>query len=335
MLDALADREDVGVGRLHVVVDDDAAVDGEAGLDARGRRSAGCRRRPRPDRLRRPLPSAERHAFDVAVAEDRRRRAAEQHADAELLHLAEQVAGRRPDRAAAPSASAIRCTTVTSQPCTCRPRAASRPSRPPPITTAFGPGPDRRISSRVSSSVRNAKTPSLSSPSIGGIHAELPVASSSVSYGVTLPSSPVTVLARGSTSTMRTPTRRSMSLLAIPLERIDDDVVGGLLAGEHRRQHDAVVVDVRLVAEDGDVELRLVLEDLLEAGHAGHAVADDDQSLHRTRLRRAVRLFRPAPPTACSWARARTGRTRSASPGWRWPRRSGTARTPGPAPPSR
>ena len=32
VLDALADREDVGVGRLHVVVDDDAALDGEAGL---------------------------------------------------------------------------------------------------------------------------------------------------------------------------------------------------------------------------------------------------------------------------------------------------------------
>jgi len=46
---------------------------------------------------------------------------------------------------------------------------------------AFTPGPERSSSARVSSSVRKTKTPSLSSPSIGGIHAELPVASSSVS----------------------------------------------------------------------------------------------------------------------------------------------------------
>ena len=243
-----------GSRRLHVVVDDDAAVDGEAGLAAEldVRPDAG---RDHDEVGVERAAVGERDALDVAVAEDRRRacaRAARGCRASSILPT--QVAARRRDRAAAPSASAIRCTTVTSQPCTCRPRAASRPSRPPPITTALTPGPARRSSSRVSSSVRNAKTPSLSSPSIGGIHAELPVASSSVSYGVTLPSSPVTVLRRGSTSTMRTPTRRSMSLLLIPLERVEHDVVGGLLAGEHRREQDAVVVDVRLVAEDGDVE---------------------------------------------------------------------------------
>ena len=92
------------------------------------------------------------------------------------------------------------------------------------------------------------------------------------------------------------------------------------------------------------LELRRVLEDLLDAGHARHAVADDHQLLHRDRLA-SVRLargrcdrlvpFRPLDPhgaTACSWARARSDRTRSASPGWRWPRRSGTARRPGRAP---
>ena len=55
----------------------------------------------------------------------------------------------------------------------------------------------------MSSSVRKANTPSLSSPAIGGIHAELPVASSSVSYGVTVPSCAVTVFATGSTSVTR------------------------------------------------------------------------------------------------------------------------------------
>ena len=71
---------------------------------------------------------------------------------------------------------------------------------------------------------------------------------------------------------------------AIPLLGVNDDLVGGLLAGEDRRQHHAVVVDVRLVAEDGDAELRLVLEDLLDARHARHSVADHDEALHRTLL---------------------------------------------------
>ena len=56
------------------------------------------------------------------------------------------------------------------------------------MTTAFTPGAARSRSVRVSSSVRNGNTPSLSSPWIGGIHALLPVASSSVSYGVIDPS---------------------------------------------------------------------------------------------------------------------------------------------------
>src|SRR5258708_1065623 len=73
----------------------------------------------------------------------------------------------------------IRCTTATSHPWTCRPRAASSPRRPPPMTTAFTPAPARPRRARVSSRVRNTKTPSLSSPGMDGIHPELPVATSS------------------------------------------------------------------------------------------------------------------------------------------------------------
>ena len=49
------------------------------------------------------------------------------------------------------------------------------------MTMALRPLPERSISARVSSRVRNANTPSLSSPSIGGMKALLPVASSSTS----------------------------------------------------------------------------------------------------------------------------------------------------------
>ena len=61
-------------------------------------------------------------------------------------------------------------------------------------------------------------------------------------------------------------------VLLIPVQRIDRDVVGGALAREHAREQDAVVVGVRLVAEDRDAELRRVLEDLLQAGDSGHSV---------------------------------------------------------------
>src|SRR6185503_14019387 len=68
---------------------------------------------------------------------------------------------------------------------------------------------------------------------------------------------------------------------AIPLLGVDDDLVSLFLAGEDRGEHHAVVVDVRLVTEDGDAELRVVLEDLLDAGHARHAISHHHEALHR------------------------------------------------------
>ena len=66
----------------------------------------------------------------------------------------------------------------------------------------------------------------------------------------------------------------------VPFDRVERDVIRRLLAGQHRREQDPVVVDVCLVAEDRHVEPRRMLEDLLHAGHACHAVADDDQPVH-------------------------------------------------------
>ena len=70
---------------------------------------------------------------------------------------------------------------MTSQPRTCKPRAASRPSNPPPITTVFSPLRAFASSARVSSSVRKTWTFSLSTPGIGGMNALLPVARISLS----------------------------------------------------------------------------------------------------------------------------------------------------------
>ena len=90
MLHALADREDVGDRGLHVVVDDDAAVDVQPGFVRQvdvGPDAGGDH-----DQIRfEAAVVGERDAFDMSVAEHRRRRPPEQHADAEVLHLPEQI----------------------------------------------------------------------------------------------------------------------------------------------------------------------------------------------------------------------------------------------------
>ena len=69
-----------------------------------------------------------------------------------------------------------------------------------------------------------------------------------------------------------------MPCSGVPVERVEDDLVDRLLAGEHRREQDAVVVRVRLGAEHGDVvQVGRDLQQLLERAHAGHAVADHHQ----------------------------------------------------------
>ena len=48
----------------------------------------------------------------------------------------------------------------------------------------------------------------------------------------------------------------------------------------HRRQQNAVVVDVSLVAKDRDLKLGRVAQNLFHAGHTGHAVSYHDQLFH-------------------------------------------------------
>ena len=80
-----------------------------------------------------------------------------------------------------------RCTTWTSQPWLRRPRAASRPSNPPPITTARRLCFALRTIAWQSSMVRKPNSPGLILPSgrftpaIGGMKARLPVAMRSLS----------------------------------------------------------------------------------------------------------------------------------------------------------
>ena len=68
---------------------------------------------------------------------------------------------------------------------------------------------------------------------------------------------------------------------------VNDDVGEALLTGEHRRKHDAIVIDARLRAEDGHVILvRGLVEEFVEDAARGHSVSNDNQFLaHRVWLR--------------------------------------------------
>ena len=135
MLHAFADRVDAPVEGLHGVGDDDAALAMEARLARQLDIGADADRHH--DEIGGKLRAVrEAHARDAVLAEDRLglRRHLEHHA-ALFQRLAQQSAG---DRSSWRSISvSSRCTTVTFMPRFIRPLAASRPSRPPPITTAL------------------------------------------------------------------------------------------------------------------------------------------------------------------------------------------------------
>ncbi|MBS1144527.1 MAG: hypothetical protein H6R14_1933 [Proteobacteria bacterium] len=68
-------------------------------------------------------------------------------------------------------------------------------------------------------------------------------------------------------------------VLPVPVEFVEDDFGNGHFTGEDWREQDAVVVRVRLGAEDGDVVLiRGDLEQFLDGADTGHAVADQDET---------------------------------------------------------
>ena len=59
-----------------------------------------------------------------------------------------------------------------------------------------------------------------------------------------------------------------------------DDLIVGLLAGEDRREHQAVVVAARFAIEERDLEaVGVGFDEVLEGAAGGHAGADDDELL--------------------------------------------------------
>ena len=81
-------------------------------------------------------------------------------------------------------------------------------------------------------------------------------------------------------------------MLGIPGIIVNHDVVHGLLAGQHGRQQDAVVIAVRLRAKHGDVVfVGVQLEQFLQGPHPGHAITDQHEFFfHRHYLNHALRF---------------------------------------------
>ena len=289
MLDAFADGEDVGIRRLHPVVDDDAAVDPDAGLVRE--LDVGPDSRRHDDQIGfEDRAVLERHAFDVPVADNCRRRSAQQDANAEVLHLAGEVAAcvgielpfhqRRHEvhdgDITALNLQAARCleaeqSTADHNRSHARsglleqlPRVVERPEGEHPIS--FEPR-DRRLE-RGTTGCQQQRVVLGHAPIVtgDGFHLGIDVDDADAQA-------------------------KTDVVVLIPLEGIQGDLVGRPLAREHRRKEDAVVVDVRLITEHRDCELRRVLQNLLNAGHTRHAIANDDEPFHREGSTRTAHCF--------------------------------------------
>ena len=167
-------------------------------------------------------------------------------------------------------------------PCAFRPAAASRPRSPPPITTARPPFPadprqastgdrnDERQRAR-----RDQELIVLRRYSVGRHH----------TLGGSIDVHDLAAAMQGD------------GIGLIPGGIMDQDVVVGLFPGQHGREHDAIVVDARLGAENGDVvSPRSALEELLQHTAGGHAVADNDQLFGHRGLPARVKSSK-APPS--------------------------------------
>src|SRR5579864_2645800 len=134
-------------------------------------------------------------------------------------------------------------------------------------------------------------------------------------------------------------------VLLVPIETVQDDVVTGLFAGQHRGQQDAVIVHMRLIAKDRDLKLGRVPQNLFHTCDSGHSISYHHEFFHRLTSRNrsrlplvtavsqaacsfehvVLRLTELIRRTACSSARAKSDRRHSASPGLHCSPRNGRA----------
>ena len=259
MLDAFADRVDIGIAGAHVVTDDDAAVDIEPGgarqvdigadadrqHDEIGRRCRGRRRAARLRPARSPRISSVWPSVKNAMPRASRSRCNSSPAAASSWRSI---------------SVGIRCTTATDMPRRFRPHAASRPSKPAADHHGAldGVRDAAIICVDIGDVAKGAARRADASPGIGGASGFEPVREQQLVVGDRFGRSRPSRVFAAAVDRRRpaSPVSKVDAVLGIPAARVDDDVVDRLLAGQHRRQHDAVVVGVRLGAEDGDLVAR-------------------------------------------------------------------------------
>ena len=95
---------------------------------------------------------------------------------------------------------------------------------------------------------------------------------------------------------------RADPVLPVPIDIVQNDVVGRFLPGQDARQQNAVVVGVSLVAENGYLEIAAALEDLLNAGHARHSIAHHDQPFHAPAPTVLTICFAKGTTAAATWS---------------------------------
>ena len=147
-------------------------------------------------------------------------------------------------RPRASSCASIRCgirwTTWTSRPAFSRPRAASRPSRPPPMTAARAHAAARREhaiavveraedeDAALEGSValaRACRDGPRSRPRSAASSGRLPVAMTSASYGSTVPSAPMTCFRARSIALDAHAGVQRHAVGGVPRQRVDEDVL--------------------------------------------------------------------------------------------------------------
>ena len=246
VLDALADGEDVGVRRLHVIVDDDAAVDAEPGLA----RQIHVRADAGGDDDEVGVDAAavhERDAFGLRRAEDLLRAVGEQHPHAERFHLGSQIEaaqrielplhqrvhqmddgdvaalhlqsarGFEAEKAAADDDGLDAGLRPVEQ----RARVVERAEREDAVLVdAFNRRHQRRASGGQEQRVEGGRGAVLRHDDFE-LGVDVDDAGADAEVDLVAP---------------------------VPLQRVERDVVRVFFAGEHRRQQDAVVVDVGLLA---------------------------------------------------------------------------------------
>ena len=196
------------------------------------------------------------------------------------------------------------CTTSTVRPRFCSPRAASRPSSPPPMHDGLRAG--GRLGDHGCGVVEGAEAVDavgkglVVGPQPG--HRREERSASGGQDQLVVPHAGAVVGVHDARERVDPhhpdPGPEVDVVVGVPVQRVQVDLRRIVAPGKHIRQQDAVVVSVRLVAEHRHVVgfTAAAGEDLLDRADARHAVADDDEAAHQISTRPRSTTTVPAQP---------------------------------------